>query len=335
MYASIHSPGGRCAFLADGLCSIQQRLGGDYLGQTCATFPRILNIIGNRTERSLDLSCPEAARLALLDPKPMDFGGAFPAKGQIPHCEGLIIKLLQNRDDPVRKRLILVGHACDEWGRLEVSAASAEIRTRFIEGFTVVAQSKWDGCVRRHPDPATQLATALELMVARLQWDYTSPRYLDLYREFAAGLRLQTEATWQERGSLYAEDAAALLRSLSHSARAHTGELFGGLRIKTMFPFGLPSVDRILNLLTAGRDTTGAISTYGVLLFCRANRDDRQVRIYETDFWIEHVVRSIQSLSKTMEHSEHLPPRLLEILANKGITDSSGMATLIQDQRNS
>jgi lysine-N-methylase len=54
-------------------------------------------------------------------------------------------------------------------------------------------------------DPATQLATALELMVARLRLDYTSPRYMDLYGDFADGSQLKTDAAREERGSLYAE----------------------------------------------------------------------------------------------------------------------------------
>lgn len=53
--------------------------------------------------------------------------------------------------------------------------------------------------------------------------------------------------------------------------------------------------------------------------------------LYKTDFSIEHVVRSIQSLSKTMEHCETYPRQLRAILADKGIHDSAGMAVLIQN----
>jgi lysine-N-methylase len=61
-YASIQLIGGRCPFLADSLCSIQQQLGKDYLGHACAAYPRILNTFDGQQERSLDLSCPEAAQ---------------------------------------------------------------------------------------------------------------------------------------------------------------------------------------------------------------------------------------------------------------------------------
>jgi lysine-N-methylase len=52
---------------------------------------------------------------------------------------------------------------------------------------------------------------------------------------------------------------------------------------------------------------------------------------HKTAFSPEHVVRSIQSISKTMEHCETYPNRLLEILASKGIRDSAGMAVLVQN----
>jgi lysine-N-methylase len=72
-YAKIafNEPG--CPFLSESLCSIQQRLGEEYLSNMCATYPRVMNRVDEVLQRSLDLSCPEAARVALLDPKPMEF----------------------------------------------------------------------------------------------------------------------------------------------------------------------------------------------------------------------------------------------------------------------
>ena len=59
--------GGRCPLLRDDqLCSIQRRLGEEYLGNTCALYPRKIVHIGWFYERFLFLSCPLAAELALL-----------------------------------------------------------------------------------------------------------------------------------------------------------------------------------------------------------------------------------------------------------------------------
>ena len=54
-----------------GLCSIQQALGEPYIPDLCSTYPRVLTVIGGALEKSLNLSCREAARLVLTDPDAM------------------------------------------------------------------------------------------------------------------------------------------------------------------------------------------------------------------------------------------------------------------------
>ena len=57
---------GRCPmWRQDGLCRIQAELGHDALCQTCRDFPRLRHDYGDFMELSLELSCPEAARLIL------------------------------------------------------------------------------------------------------------------------------------------------------------------------------------------------------------------------------------------------------------------------------
>lgn len=51
----------------DGLCRIQAQLGEEYLCRTCQQFPRLRHDYGDFTELGLELSCPEAARLILLN----------------------------------------------------------------------------------------------------------------------------------------------------------------------------------------------------------------------------------------------------------------------------
>ncbi len=60
-------PSGSCTMLtSEGMCSTQARFGEALLPDTCATYPRVMNTIGERIELSGSLSCPEASRLALL-----------------------------------------------------------------------------------------------------------------------------------------------------------------------------------------------------------------------------------------------------------------------------
>ena len=57
---------GRCPmWRADGLCRIQAELGEEALCKVCTEFPRLTHDYGDFVERTLELSCPEAARLIL------------------------------------------------------------------------------------------------------------------------------------------------------------------------------------------------------------------------------------------------------------------------------
>jgi lysine-N-methylase len=331
-YATILSPGGRCSFLADGLCSVQKRLGADYLGHTCATYPRIVNTLADRRERSLDLSCPEAARLVLLDPKPMEFSsGAGPISG----VRQLVISMLQNREYPISRRLILAGIVCSLWSELESSLASEDAKDDFLRDLaTAVGDRRYDayleGCVA---DPATQLRTVLDLLVARLHMDYTSPRYREMCGEFAAGLRLKEGEPWEEVGSRYLAAYRDYYAPFMETSEHILENYLVAYAFKTMFPFGSPPVNRILNL---EKSTSRFVAQY--LLVASYFSVARTVIIglaarHKSDFSPEHVVRAIQSISKTLEHCEPYPLRILEVLRRKGIGDCSGMAAITQEIR--
>jgi lysine-N-methylase len=230
-------------------------------------------------------------------------------------------------------RLILVGRVCDEWSRLEASSASEEARNSFLEGFAVAVQDKVHDCYSQQSpaEPATQLATALELMVARLRLDYTSPRYMDLYQEFADGLQLKTVATLEERGSRYAEVCRRYYAPFMERHQCILENYLVAYAFKTMFPFGSPSVNRVLNLQEAGSTPLAQYMLMASYFFISQAVMIGLAGKYKTDFSTEHVVRSIQSISKTLEHCETFPPRLLEIFAGKGIKGSTGMTILTRN----
>ena len=60
---------GRCPmWRRDGLCRIQAELGEEALCRTCREFPRLRHDYGDFVEQTLELSCPEAARIILSAP---------------------------------------------------------------------------------------------------------------------------------------------------------------------------------------------------------------------------------------------------------------------------
>lgn len=74
-YARIEMNAGSqaCPFMEEKLCGIQRDMGEDKLSDTCATYPRTNRVVAGQHEQSLTLSCPEAARLALLYEDAMEF----------------------------------------------------------------------------------------------------------------------------------------------------------------------------------------------------------------------------------------------------------------------
>ncbi len=64
----------RCTFLNEkNLCDIQCEHGEDFLSSTCYHYPRVYNIVDGIYEKSAKLSCPEAARLILLQRDQFEF----------------------------------------------------------------------------------------------------------------------------------------------------------------------------------------------------------------------------------------------------------------------
>ena len=118
---------GNCTSLCeDGLCRLQKEYGEDYLPDVCDSYPRVTYRFSDFTERSLALTCPLAARLALLPRTPMRFEERIvPARRNSPMSrppmeaqrseENLralqrqMIEILQNRDKPIRIRFLRLG----------------------------------------------------------------------------------------------------------------------------------------------------------------------------------------------------------------------------------
>jgi lysine-N-methylase len=62
-----------CPMMEEKLCTVQAKLDESYLSDTCFSYPRLSRNFGGQVEQALTLSCPEAARQALLAADAFDF----------------------------------------------------------------------------------------------------------------------------------------------------------------------------------------------------------------------------------------------------------------------
>jgi lysine-N-methylase len=74
-YARIELKAGsqECPMMVERLCTVHQKMDESYLSNTCFSYPRYSRNFGGQHEQALTLSCPEAARQALLVPDAFDF----------------------------------------------------------------------------------------------------------------------------------------------------------------------------------------------------------------------------------------------------------------------
>lgn len=118
-----------CPFLdAAKLCRIQSRLGAEGLSDTCSDYPRSTVLLGDFHQTTLKLSCPVAARLALLEPDAFDMearearvrtggiGKLEPSLGlSLPNMDEIrthMYQILHERGLDLSRRLAILGLYC-------------------------------------------------------------------------------------------------------------------------------------------------------------------------------------------------------------------------------
>ncbi|MBQ9486620.1 MAG: flagellin lysine-N-methylase, partial [Selenomonadaceae bacterium] len=120
-----------CCLTEDNLCMIQKNYGERYLSITCQTYPRSICKLGDIYERSLSVTCPVVAELALLPKDVMEFEVVeeyVPSKSKvqtkllvnrteiIPHIfdvQSTSISILQERALTLDQRLAVLGFFLD------------------------------------------------------------------------------------------------------------------------------------------------------------------------------------------------------------------------------
>jgi lysine-N-methylase len=119
----------QCPMTQEGLCSIHKQLGESYLPDVCFSYPRQNNEVAGQFEQSLNLSCPEAARLALLAEDALEFveGSVAMRESTVAAIESrhglpltlmndvriFCINLLRTRELALWQRMALLGAFCD------------------------------------------------------------------------------------------------------------------------------------------------------------------------------------------------------------------------------
>jgi len=346
----------QCPLLsADCLCRIQTAYGEALLSHTCATYPRIVSIIDGVEERALTLSCPEAARLVLLDPalldpvlldahafapiesapaesaQPAAASPASPLDGWFHPLRRHAIALIRNRRYPLWQRLFLLSIFCRRIDSLNAPDPAAQqdlplALPVFLSEFasTVAAGSLHTAMEALPVDRQTQLDAVLRLAGMMLHRSNVRPRFVECVQAFTAGIGNGSGATLE---SLTTHYALAHDRYFEPFFARHPHMLENYLvntLFRCRFPLGRESA-RPPSLSTEFTRLSAQFALIKGLLIGVAG-------FHREAFSSEHVIHTVQAASKHFDHHPEFLSLAHTLLVESQLDGARGTAIL---QRNS
>jgi lysine-N-methylase len=340
----------QCAmFTEERLCRIQAQLGESFLPYSCATYPRIVNSIAGIGEKALALSCPEAARLVLLNPNlfqtdhaghsrcpvtapPEEPPQLSPLNTSSPDRDFWLIRqfvlaLIRNRAYPLWQRLFLLGNFCRQMDGIAEGKLHCSVSESLRDFETSVASG-----VARKPmnalpiNRSQQLDFVLRLAGLLLQISVFHQRFSECIRSFTTGIGNSPHATLE---SLTANYTAAHDHYYAPFFDRHPYILENYLInaiIRYEFPFGR----RAMNSAAApsmAREHARLITQFalikGLLIGVAAFHGEA--------FSADHVVHTVQATSKHFEHHPEFLDRAYALFVDRHLESDLGIATLLRN----
>ncbi len=342
-YAKIRMDGAKCPALEENLCAIQQTLGEPYIPDLCSKYPRVLNVLGDAVERSLHMSCPEAARLVLTDPDAMVFEegverlpnrssalnliGDDP-NGYIYQVRTLMIELMRERSLPLWQRIVSLGFAIDRLANVDMLQAVPVLEDHLKS----VRQGSFDEALKSlKPDPAFQLETVLELVVARLRTDYTAPRFLACYKDFMHGLAWTPESTMEELAARYSGAAQSYFVPFAGNQPHLLENYLVNYIFRTVFPYRSRLPDRKFAIDASERSLRHSFVLLAVHYAIVRTLLIGMAAFHRENWNTQHAVKLVQSYAKAFLHSSSFEAAAIEHLEKNDGDPACKIAELVMD----
>ena len=332
----------KCPLLsADGLCRVHAELGEAYLSHMCATYPRAPYSIHGEEEKALALSCPEAARLVLLNPHlPINAGlqetkaapcdtdsGSDPWRPHFFAIRDFALQLVRTRSYPLWQRMFLLGLFSRRLDDI-VPADLGQKVPQLLAGFTatLASDSLLPAMEALPVDLSQQLDVVLRLAGIHFNPANHPPRFVECLQAFTQGIGNGPGATLDSLTARYVEVHD---RYYAPFFQAHPHVLENYL-INTIFrcrfPFGIewarngsaPSMSREFVQLTA------LFTLMKGLLIGVAGYHRQQ-------FSVDHVVHTVQAASKHFDHHLDFLKNAHALLVESGMDGARGLSVLLRN----
>lgn len=341
-YARIKlTPSGTCPFLGEeGLCVIHKNHGEEYLSEICANYPRCSRRIDGLIEKPLTLSCPEAARLVLLDPElqpgyrrrdgDRGYGRLLALPVPPLHASGdplrffwnireFTLLLIQDPIYPLWQRLFILGMFCKKLDERIAEGKAAPI-ARLLRDY---AQMVVDGRLKEGMDGIPARTDAQVTMVLETVHRYLARARLGRIREcledFLSGIQFARTTTMETWAKAYAEAYSCYYAPFLQQHPHVFENWLTNYVFRNRFPFGevAEHEDSMQNEYVFLCLEFAIIK--GLLIGIAGH--------YREEFCLDQVVKVVQSAAKVIEHYEPLR----QIINWKGLADPISMAALLKN----
>lgn len=328
---------GACPFLAeDRLCAIQKEQGESYLSMTCSQYPRTARRFAGREEWTLTLSCPEAARLVLMDrqliappsgPRYEKFGanvaGTTPSAllGQV---RNFAVLLIQDRSYRLWQRIFLLNMFCK---RMEGFAANRDwdrIPALLSEHAAIVSSGSLRTALDAIPAQSMLQLGVFMMLIEDHPSDGRNRRFAEYIDDFARGIGHRPGRATADLVQNYIEAQERYYRPwAARHAFMLENYLLNYVFART-FPFGKPGPEQGLHPY---RESQLLCFQYGLIQGLLTG----MAGYYKSSFSTDHAIKLIQSFVKAVEHNAGLLKRIEAVFAANGLNNTKGVALLLHD----
>lgn len=350
LYAKINpTPTNDCPFLApDRLCGVQKEFGAEYLSATCSIYPRVLNSVDGELETSLYLSCPEAAKLVLLNPESTEAEGnvssshfrtdqfsrlasntpqsIYKPYSHFEEVRALVVIVIQDRTRPMWQRLFLLGMLCRDLDKIVTIEQDSTVSKIVREYSEIIATGALHGEMEGVPArPADQLDVVLRLVDQRIRAGGSGERFLQCFQEFIQGIGYSPESTPESDAQHYVKAEEDFCRPLLEQYPFIMENYLLNYVFRTLFPFGREASAHHTSRSILGEYmlmSTQYALIHGLLIGIAGR--------YQEDFDTDHVVKLIQSFSKAVEHNPTYLDEISAFVTNRNLDTAEGIAILLK-----
>jgi len=316
------------------------------LSVTCATYPRAISTNAREVETALNLSCPEAARVALLDTNLL--GEGFWRE----HGSDRYISLREagRKPDPspsarakrsqasrlsrgFKPQLAIREYALLVLGDLSVAvwaeANPEKVAQLLADSARVAMQESLRPAMNQVlGQPDQQLQLVVELLRIRVRQPPVPMRFIECVQDFEQGLGCGTVPS-EQIPHAYADSYRRYYRPLMEQHPHLLENYLINFVFKNNFPFGRPKAPGA----EPSTETTSAESEQLALCVHAAVTQTLLVGMaarYREGFDCAHVVKLVQSMAKTFEHSLEAIQQIAEFVKARKLNNLKGMTLLLR-----